>query len=140
MAHRDHARRFILLGGINAALAVGSGAFGAHILAQILTGAQLTTFKTAVYYHMIHALGMVLAGLMASHSEKPRMLLWSCWMFLAGIVLFCGSLHGLLASAPRWIGIFTPVGGFTFMAAWMTLGIGGYRANNIPKVPKENSD
>ena len=78
---------FIFLGGLLAALAVGLGAIGAHALKTQLTPEQLETYHTAVHYQMIHAIGLVLVGLLGLY-PRSRLLNVAGWAMLVGIILF----------------------------------------------------
>ena len=92
-------RLAILLGAGNAALAIVFGAFASHGLRSSLSENMLSIFQTAVDYHIYHALVMMLIG----------------------IVAFCGSLYGLSMSGKTWLGMITPVGGLSFIAAWVLI-------------------
>ena len=106
------------------ALAVAIGAFGAHGLQGRLDAYSMGVYEKAVFYHFIHALGMlavpllVHAGLISSNAGK-----WTGWLLLAGIVLFSGSLYLLAITGVRTLGAVTPFGGVSFIAAWVTLAV-----------------
>ncbi|MFH5883245.1 DUF423 domain-containing protein [Halalkalibaculum sp. DA3122] len=112
---------FLSIGAINAALAVMLGAFGAHGLKERLTVDMLDIFETAVQYHFYHALGLLAVGLLAIHYPESGSLKWAGWLMLAGIVIFSGSLYILSVSGIRWLGAITPLGGISFIAAWVLL-------------------
>jgi uncharacterized membrane protein YgdD (TMEM256/DUF423 family) len=113
------AKLFLILGGINAALVVMLGAFGAHGLKTKLTAEMLAVYQTGVHYHLFHALGLLAVGLVASQIADSVWLKWSGWLMLLGIILFSGSLYVLSVSGLRWLGIITPFGGVAFIAAWI---------------------
>jgi uncharacterized membrane protein YgdD (TMEM256/DUF423 family) len=113
------AKLFLILGGLNAALAVILGAFGAHALKARLPAEMLAVYLTGVQYHFYHALGLVLVGLAAMHWPASAHLKWSGGLMLAGVGLFCGSLYGLSVGELRWLGPVTPFGGTAFIAAWV---------------------
>jgi uncharacterized membrane protein YgdD (TMEM256/DUF423 family) len=113
------AKLFLILGGINAALVVMLGAFGAHGLKVKLTAEMLAVYQTGVHYHLFHALGLLAVGLVASQIADSVWLKWSGWLMLAGIILFSGSLYVLSVTGMRWLGMVTPVGGVAFIAAWI---------------------
>jgi len=113
------AKLFLILGGINAALVVMLGAFGAHGLKARLTAEMLAVYQTGVHYHLFHALGLLAVGLVASQIADSVWLKWSGWLMLAGIILFSGSLYVLSVSGLRWLGAVTPFGGFSFIVAWV---------------------
>jgi len=113
------AKLFLILGGINAALVVMLGAFGAHGLKARLTAEMLAVYQTGVHYHLFHALGLLAVGLVASQIADSVWLKWSGWLMLAGIIIFSGSLYVLSVSGLRWLGAVTPFGGFSFIVAWV---------------------
>jgi uncharacterized membrane protein YgdD (TMEM256/DUF423 family) len=110
------------------ALAVALGAFGAHGL-QGLDAYSAGVYEKAVFYHFIHALGMlavpllVRAGLISESTGK-----WTGWLLLSGIALFSGSLYVLAITGIRTLGAITPFGGVSFIAAWMVLAICALRS------------
>ncbi|MFM8551253.1 MAG: DUF423 domain-containing protein [Nitrospiraceae bacterium] len=102
-------------------LGVAAGAFGAHALKAILPMEMLTVFETAVRYQMYHALALLLTGMLierdAAQAGRSGLYL-AGWLFLAGILLFSGSLYLMALSGIRWVGAITPVGGLCFIAGW----------------------
>jgi uncharacterized membrane protein YgdD (TMEM256/DUF423 family) len=115
-------RLFVMLGAIVMFLGVGAGAFGAHGLsAHFVKFPHLeATYATAVRYHMIHGLALLLVGLLAA--RWPGVWLnWSGYLLLAGIVIFSGSLYLLSLTGVRWLGAITPLGGVAFLAGWICL-------------------
>jgi uncharacterized membrane protein YgdD (TMEM256/DUF423 family) len=113
--------RFIfLLGCFSAALGVAAGAFGAHGLRFVLSSEMLTVYETAVRYQMYHAFGLIAAGLSAQHSGNSHAST-AAWFFVAGTILFSGSLYAMTLSGVRWLGIITPFGGVAFIAGWLLL-------------------
>ncbi len=117
----DHsARLFMVAGALSAALAVGAGAFGAHALGDTVSPARLATFETAVRYEMVHALALLLVGVLVERWSDAR-LRWAGWLFLAGTVLFSGSLYLLVLTDTPWLGAVTPLGGVAFIAGWLLL-------------------
>jgi Uncharacterized small membrane protein len=104
------------------ALAVMLGAFGAHALRGRLDGYSMGIYEKAVFYHFVHALGMLAVSMM----PRAGMLGNSaatvvCALLLAGIVIFSGSLYLLAGSGIRALGMITPIGGLSFIAAWLLL-------------------
>lgn len=112
---------FLLLAGINGFLAVALGAFAAHGLQERLEASLLATFQTGVQYHMYHALALLGVGLLSQQFPGAGIVRSSGWLFLAGIVLFSGSLYILALSGVRWLGAITPLGGVAFLAGWACL-------------------
>lgn len=116
---------FIVLGGVNAFLAVALGAFGAHALNDKLTeSGYMQTYETAVQYHMFHALGLLAVGLLAKLMPSGG-LFASGWLLFFGILLFSGSLYVLSLTEIRWLGAITPLGGLCFLLGWLMLVITG---------------
>ena len=114
-----------LLAGLAGASAVMLGAFGAHALRQVLDPQHGALWRTAVDYHAWHALALVLAmGLGRGRSGR-----FAVGAFAWGIVLFSGSLYALALGAPRWVGMVTPLGGLSFIAGWIALGLSLRRGN-----------
>jgi len=122
------AKWILLAGSLNAALAVMLGAFGAHGLKAHLTEHALATFQTAVDYHFIHALGLLIIGSIAQ-TIKTRGITVAASFLLVGIVIFSGSLYALSITGLRWLGAFTPMGGMAFIIGWLTLTITLWRSS-----------
>ncbi len=101
-------------------LAVVIGAFGAHALRDKITEHYLEIYKTGVLYHMIHALGLFVIAWLSTLTTDPKVNLAGIFM-LAGIVLFSGSLYLLSVTGIKWLGAITPLGGLSFLAAWVIL-------------------
>lgn len=120
------ASRFVTIASILAAIGVGMGAFGAHVLEPRLSPRMLSIFHTAVQYHLIHALGLFGAGILLMHRPNALVRL-AAWLFVAGIVIFSGSLYVLSISGTRWLGAITPLGGLAFIAGWVLLAVGARR-------------
>ena len=118
-----HPTIFISLGGLLAALAVGLGAIGAHALKTQLTPEQLETFQTAVHYQMIHAIGLVLVGLLSLY-QRSRLFDVAGWAMLVGIILFSGFIFAWLATGRKFFIYPVPVGGVSFIIGWLALAIG----------------
>ena len=122
------AKLFLILGGINAALVVMLGAFGAHGLKTKLTAEMLAVYQTGVHYHLFHALGLLAVGLVAMQIADSVWLKWSGWLMLVGIILFSGSLYLLSVGGMRWLGMVTPFGGLSFIAAWILFVLAIFKA------------
>jgi uncharacterized membrane protein YgdD (TMEM256/DUF423 family) len=100
-------------------LGVALGAFGAHALKGRLDVRAAGIYHTAVLYHFIHALGLLIVSLLPKTGALSQsMAAWICALLLAGIVLFSGSLYALAATGIRALGAVTPVGGVAFISAW----------------------
>ncbi|SDH89924.1 Uncharacterized membrane protein YgdD, TMEM256/DUF423 family [Alteribacillus persepolensis] len=112
---------FIILGALNAAAAVGFGAFGAHGLEGRLSERLMEVYQTAVQYHIMHALGLLAVGLVAAYAGATTSLSWSGWLLFFGIVVFSGSLYTMAFTGIGWLGAITPIGGTAFIAGWIML-------------------
>ena len=117
---------FVFVGGLLAALAVGLGAIGAHALETQLTPGKLETFHTAVHYQMIHAIGLVLVGLLNLY-QRNRLFDVAGWAMLVGIIVFSGFLFAWLATGHRFFVYPVPLGGVSFIIGWLALAIGALR-------------
>ncbi|WP_202081519.1 DUF423 domain-containing protein [Caldalkalibacillus salinus] len=109
---------FVLLGSINAFLTVALGAFGAHGLKGKLSDYHFEVFQTGVQYHMMHAIGLILVGILAQWLN-PNLLNWAGWTLLIGIILFSGSLYTLAMTGIGKLGAITPIGGLAFLIGWV---------------------
>ena len=115
-------RRFAVLGACSAFLAVAAGAFGAHALKATLTPDLLAAFETGARYQMYHALGLIGVALLSGQASQ-RLSALAGWLFVAGTLLFSGSLYLLALTGTRWMGAVTPLGGVCFLAGWACLGV-----------------
>lgn len=107
--------------GVIGAAAVAFGAFGAHALRGMLDERALTTWHTAVEYQFWHALALLATAVLARTATRRRWLGIAAAAFVAGVVLFSGSLYALALGAPRVLGAITPFGGVAFIAGWLAL-------------------
>ncbi len=113
-------RVFFVIGSLSAFLAVALGAFGAHGLKERLAPEMLAVFETGVRYQMYHALAL-LAVAWACTRWPGAVVNASGWLFVAGTVIFSGSLYVLALSGVRWLGAITPIGGLAFLGGWLCL-------------------
>lgn len=127
-------RPFLVLGALSAALGVAAGAFGAHALRARLEPRALEVFETAARYQMYHALALVAVGLLLARANGVATALLgpapgtgaavaSGWLFVAGTVLFSGSLYAMTFTGLRALGAITPLGGVCFIAGWVCLAV-----------------
>ncbi|NMM53773.1 DUF423 domain-containing protein [Paenibacillus aquistagni] len=114
-------RRYIRIGSLSMAAAVALGAFGAHILESHLTPERLATWETAVQYHMIHAVALIIIALFADKLQELKKVLWSLRLLWAGTLIFSGSLYILCLSGIGVLGAITPIGGVAFILGWIML-------------------
>ncbi len=110
-------KTWIIIGAILAGMAVAMGAFGAHGLKSRIYPEDLTIYETAVQYHMIHAIALLIIGLMGVYFSQDVISLPALLIF-SGIILFSGSLYLLVLTDTRWLGAITPIGGVAFVAGW----------------------
>ena len=113
-------RLFFILGAVSAAISVGTGAFGAHGLKARVAPEMLAIWETASRYQMYHAFGLIVTGWMASRWPSGASNA-AGWLFVAGTVIFSGSLYVMTLTGIRWLGAITPIGGVAFIAAWIVL-------------------
>jgi uncharacterized membrane protein YgdD (TMEM256/DUF423 family) len=113
-------RWYATAGALSGFIAVAAGAFGAHALKGHLTAEMLQAFETGARYQMYHAFALLATAFVAG--KEPRgAVLWAGRLFLAGTVLFSGSLYALVLSGITRFGVVTPVGGGAFLAGWLCL-------------------
>lgn len=101
-------------------LSVLLGAFGAHALRIYLTDAQMASYKTAVLYQFVHGLGLFVVAWLSTISQDPKISLAGIFMII-GIILFSGSLYLLAITGIKILGAVTPLGGASFLIAWILL-------------------
>jgi uncharacterized membrane protein YgdD (TMEM256/DUF423 family) len=125
-----NARTVLFAGAMICGLAVITGAFGAHALAQLLDErGKADTYELAVRYQFFHGLGLLMIGAVWLTNQELRLRTPSILM-LTGVVLFSGSLYLLALTDFRWVGPVTPVGGLSLVAGWASL------AATLVKAPK----
>ena len=110
--------------GILLGLAVAIGAFGAHGLKDHLDPYSMGIYEKGVFYHFIHALGMLVVSVLPKAGVlSPDKMKWICALLFAGIVAFSGSLYLLAVTGAQMLGLVTPIGGLCFLAAWFLLAV-----------------
>ena len=109
--------RWIAAAACFGAVGVVLGAFGAHGLKARLTADQLSSWNTAVEYHLLHTLALLVVALLAD--QRPVTISAASWSI--GIVLFSGSIYLLCLGGPRWLGPVTPLGGVALIVGWLGL-------------------
>ena len=120
-------RLFALIGAVSAGLSVGLGAFGAHALRARVEPRLLEVFETGAQYQMYHALALLAVAWIAG--RWPGTLVNAAgWLFLAGTLLFSGSLYAMTFTGNRGLGAITPLGGVCFIAGWSCLAVALLRA------------
>jgi uncharacterized membrane protein YgdD (TMEM256/DUF423 family) len=127
---------WLRIGAISGFLSVAFGAFGAHSLrdrfkveesdsftTRVGHQRMLENFETAARYQMYHALAICAVGLLALHGKSGGAVSVAGWAFLAGTLLFSGSLYVLVLTGQRWLGAITPLGGVSFLIGWLALAV-----------------
>jgi len=116
-----------VIGAAMAGLAVALGAFGAHGLKDRVEADLLQIYETGARYHMYHAFGLILVAV-ASKWAPGGATNAAGWCFLAGIILFSGSLYTMTLTGHRWLGAVTPLGGLAFISGWALLAWAGLKS------------
>ena len=121
-----------MAGSALAGLGVAAGAFGAHGLEGRIEADLLAVFETGARYHVIHALALLVVGLVGRIEEvagrnADRAFEAAAWLFTVGIAVFAGSLYALAVTGHRWLGAVTPVGGACLLAGWAAMAAGALR-------------
>lgn len=119
---------WISIAAINMAVAVGLGAFGAHGLKSIASEQQLAWWQTATLYLLIHALGLLIVGLLIRLNYATQT---SAWLLQIGVIIFAGSLYAMTLGAPRWFGAITPIGGILMIIGWLWLAVSVSRLSQL---------
>jgi uncharacterized membrane protein YgdD (TMEM256/DUF423 family) len=123
------ARGFTLAGTLLAFVAVAAGAFGAHALRGQLAAEGLAVFETAVRYHLVHAVALLaVAWVNTQWPGRPARL--AGWLFIAGIVLFSGSLYLFVLTGERRVAVVTPIGGLALLAGWLAVAWAAWRGGS----------
>jgi len=121
-------KTFLITAALLGAFTVALGAFGAHAIKEKVNEYTLGIFETAVKYQFYHVFALLAVGILFQQFSSNWML-WSGRLFIAGIILFCGSLYALtyfLANnndSMKWLGAITPFGGLCFIAGWVCMAI-----------------
>lgn len=120
--------RFLIFAAFLGALGVGLGAFGSHGLRMILeANGRESTFDTAVQFHLIHAVAL-LGAAWAATQYPGKWTTWAGYLFVAGIVLFSGSLYLLAVFNVGFMGAIAPFGGASLIGGWLCLGISAWQS------------
>ena len=122
-------RIIILIAAVAAILGIALGAFGAHALEERLAASfHTSTWDTAVFYHLVHAVALFVLGVwMSSHAKSPH-IVRAAYYWIAGILLFSGSLYSISLGAPKWLGAITPLGGLSFMIGWVFVALTAWKS------------
>lgn len=126
------AKIFLMAGSIFGGLSVAAGAFASHALKTQLSEKSQQIFETGTKYQMYHALALILVSLLLTRAEGGEGLLTLAgYAFIAGIILFSGSLYGLSLSEIKWFGPITPLGGVAFLVGWGCIAISALKSSPI---------
>ena len=124
MSKAEYVMHWSVVGAILLGLAVLIGAFGAHALRERLDDYATGIYERAVFYHFVHALGLLAVGIAsAAHVASESAANLAGWLLLAGTIVFCGSLYALALSGVGKLGAITPLGGFAFVAGWIAFAV-----------------
>lgn len=126
-------RVWLILGALFGFSGVAIGAFGAHGL-KSLPAEALANYETAARYQMYHAFALLVVGLLL-RDRRSRLLHVGGAAFLAGILIFSGSLYALSLTGMRTFGMITPVGGLGFLAGWLLLAVASLRHRRPAPLP-----
>jgi len=119
-------RFFAVAGAASAFIAVAAGAFGAHALRHRIAADLMSVFETGARYQMYHALALLLVAWGTARWSNGAIEL-AGWCFIAGTLLFSGSLYVLALSGMRWMGAVTPLGGLAFLLGWLSFAWGAWQ-------------
>lgn len=121
-------RLFFTLGALLGGLGVALGAFGAHALRGRIAESLLETYETGVKYHFYHALALLVVALLIGRWPHSNLPVVAGWLFVAGVIIFSGSLYLLAFTSIRWLGAITPIGGVALIAGWICLALAAWRS------------
>ena len=116
-------KNFLLIAAIFGFLGVAFGAFGAHGLRSRLSPEMLAVFEIGVRYQMYHVFALLAVAAAIGHFGQVRLLTIAGWSFIAGILIFSGSLYALALTGTGMLGAITPIGGLGFLIGWACLAI-----------------
>jgi len=120
-------RVFFVLGALSAFIGVAAGAFGTHGLKIRMSAEMLSVFEVGVRYQMYHAFALIIAAWV--QAKWPSSIVTTGgWFFVIGTIFFSGSLYLMSVTGVRWLGAITPLGGLAFLAGWVCIAWGAWRA------------
>jgi uncharacterized membrane protein YgdD (TMEM256/DUF423 family) len=121
-------KKYLLFGAVSAFIGVAAGAFGAHGLESRIPADLLAVYETGVRYELTHAMALLFVGLATERWPDAH---WARagWMFVAGTVVFSGSLYLLALTGVRWLGAVTPLGGLCFLLGWVFAALAAVRSD-----------
>ena len=110
-------KTLILIGAALTGFGVAAGAFGAHGLTELVTPERIKVYETAVRYHLLHGVALMIAGILAIVAPTVSVATVG-YLFVTGIALFSGSLYLLVLTDTAWLGAITPIGGVAWIVGW----------------------
>lgn len=119
-------RIFLAIASVLGGISVILGAFASHALKDRLSDRALEIWETGTKYQMYHALALILIALLITRLPASTPLLVAGYAFIAGILLFSGSLYALSLSGIKWLGAITPLGGVAFIIGWICLAVAAW--------------
>jgi len=124
-------RIWIILGAINAIIAIAAGAYSAH---GITDDKAATAMATAAQYHMWHSFALFIIAWLCGNADDLQMKWFkrAGWLFIAGILFFSGSLYGFALTGSIPFPLITPLGGFSFILGWASLAVGAFKFGRKP--------
>lgn len=122
-------RLWIILGSLNMAIAIALGAFGAHGLKTKISKHMFENWNTGTHYHIVHALALLfIAFLISKVGEQTSLVSIAGWLIVLGILLFSGSLYIMAITNIKTLGAITPIGGISFIIAWILIASSAWKA------------
>jgi uncharacterized membrane protein YgdD (TMEM256/DUF423 family) len=120
-------RIFLAAAAVFGGLSVAGGAFASHALKDRLTDRALAIFETGARYQMYHALALLLVALLLSRAQESQVFFAVAgWAFIAGNIIFSGSLYTLSLTNIKWLGAITPLGGVSYILGWGCLAVAAW--------------
>ncbi|WP_261843354.1 DUF423 domain-containing protein [Aliamphritea ceti] len=123
-----NARLSLIIASVSGMLVVALGAFAAHALRNQLSERFYDVWQTAVQYQMFHTLALLAVGILLVRQNCLGLRL-AAWLFIGGMLLFCGSLYSLALTGITTLGMITPLGGLLFIVGWLMFALSMFRAS-----------
>ncbi|WP_330927103.1 DUF423 domain-containing protein [Candidatus Sororendozoicomonas aggregata] len=130
------AKKYIAIASLSGGMFVALSAFAAHGLKGGLPEQMLVIFHTAAQYQIYHSLALLITAVLSLYFSDNKLLTWGARFFVAGIVVFSGSLYTLALTGISWLGAITPIGGVCLILGWLMLAV---FALKLPEIQQECS-
>ena len=117
-----NATRILGIAGLLLAMGIVVGALASHALQKVLEPRQLESLHTAVNYQLFNALGLLAIGILMRSDDLPLLRIVA-GLLIGGVIAFSGGIYIMLAGAPKFLGLVTPLGGLMLIAAWVVFAI-----------------